>query len=70
MGIDLEAIAHHAHYDSTGTQRDHAPGDRYTVHDGGGFTAEQLAAALTEQGLARAIKSPPKPPTKTKAATA
>jgi len=70
MGIELEAIAHHAHYDSTGTQLDHAPGDRYTVHDGGGFTAENLAAALIQQGLARVIKSPSKAPTKSKAATA
>ena len=62
MGIELEAIEPHAHYDPHGTRIDHAPGDRYTVDDGGGWTANQIAAAFIAAGLAKRIdKSQPKP---------
>lgn len=62
MGIELEAIEHHAHYDPHGTRIEHAPGDRYTVEDGGGWTANQIATAFIEAGVAKRIEKPqPKP---------
>lgn len=54
-GIELEAIEHHAHLDPAGIQRDHAPGDRYTIVDA------YAAAALVAAGLAKVIDKPTKP---------
>jgi hypothetical protein len=62
--VELEAVTHHSHYDPTGKIRIyHAPGDRYTVDDGGGMTARQLAAAFIGMGFAKPVgpKSKPTP---------
>jgi len=58
--IELEAIAHHGHYDRHGTRHNHAPGERYTVDDdGAGYT--HMAAAYIMQGLVKRIEPKPTP---------
>ena len=60
--IELEAIAHHAHYPDGGPVRViRCPGERYRVSDAPGLTARQYAAAMIALGVARRI-DPAKPP--------
>lgn len=50
--IAMISTKYHTHYDESGLQVPHPPGERYEISDGQGMTADQLANSFTSLGVA------------------